>query len=141
MSLQNTGDALQEKEDNLLPTINEKGDEILVIDNNPENVSRVNDRYSDLKDRTADTIKKLDDAIGELEKKLDTTNKFINGRNELETELEAIRDKVEALGPAAKDSEKIKEHLKELEVSASIIKLSVTSGIILITSYMSVFVK
>jgi hypothetical protein len=35
----------------------------------------------------------------------------------LETELGSIRDKVEALGPAAKDSEKIKEHLKELEVS------------------------
>jgi hypothetical protein len=39
----------------------------------------------------------------------------------LETELGAIRDTVEALGPAAKDSEKIKEHLKELEVSSCLV--------------------
>lgn len=101
-----------------MPTINEKGDEILVIDNNPENVSRVNDRYADLKDRTAEALKKLDVAIGQLDKNIDTTRKFIKGRDELVTELEVIRDKVEALGPPAKDSEKIKEHLKELEVSA-----------------------
>ena len=49
---------------------------------------------------------------------METTKKFINGKDELETQLGAIRDKVKALGPAGKDSETIKEHLKELEVSA-----------------------
>ena len=125
---------MQEKEDNLLPTINEKGDEILVIDNNPENVSRVNDRYADLKDRTADTLKKLDVSIGQLDKNIDTTRKFIKGRDELVTELEVIRDKVEALGPAAKDSEKIKEHLKELEVSVFDYTKSEYRGLIILNS-------
>jgi hypothetical protein len=87
-------------------------------------VSRVNDRYSDLKDRTSETIRKLDDAIGQLEKNSETTTKFINGKDELETELGAIRDKVEALGPAGKDSDTIKEHLKELNVSTSVTELS-----------------
>lgn len=116
--LQNARDALREKERSLLPTINEKGDEILVIDNNANNVSRVNDRYSDLKDCTGETIRKLDDMIGQVEKKLETTKTFVNGKDELKAELGVIRDKVESLGPAAKDSEKIKEYLKELEVSA-----------------------
>lgn len=93
----------------------------MVIDNNPENVTHVNDRYSDLKDRTADTLKKLDDVIGQLEKNLDVTKKFIDGRNELQTELVAIRDKVESMGPAPSDSEKIGEQLKELEVSPSVV--------------------
>ena len=125
---------MQEKEDNLLPTINEKGDEILVIDNNPENVSRVNDRYTDLKDHTADTLKKLDVSIGQLDKNIDTTRKFIKGRDELVAELEVIRDKVEALGPAAKDSEKIKEHLKELEVSVFDYTKSEYRGLIILNS-------
>lgn len=100
----------------------------MVVDNSPENVSRVNDRYADLKDRTAETLRKLDVAIGQLDKNIGTTRKFIEGRDELVTELGAIRDKVEALGPAAKDSEKIKAHLKELEVSVFFVQGEITSS-------------
>lgn len=126
--IQETRSVLQDKEENVLPKVDENGDKILKIDNNLSNISRVNDRYADLKQQTSDTLKKLDDAIGNLEKSLATAKRFTAGRDELETKLNAIREKVERLIPAAKESEKIKEHLIQLEVGMTslliIIKLN-----------------
>ena len=126
--IQEARSVLQDKEENVLPKVDENGDKILKIDNNLSNISRVNDRYADLKQQTSDTLKKLDDAIGNLDKSLATAKRFTAGRDELETKLNAIREKVKRLVPTAKESEKIKEHLIQLEVGMTslliIIKLN-----------------
>lgn len=114
--LQSARDALLEKQDDLT-TINEKGDEILLIDNNSENVSRVNGRFADLKQSTEDTLKKLNSLIGQLEKDLESTKKFVNGCEELESDLIGIQGKIKAMEPAGKDTEKIKEQMQQVEVS------------------------
>ena len=100
-----------------LPTINKKGDDILMVNSNAENVTRVNNHYADLKQRTEDTLAKLDNIVGQLEKDLESTKKFVSGSDELESVLEEIRNKITAMEPVGKDTEKIKEQLEQYEVS------------------------
>ena len=100
-----------------LPTIDEKGDDVLIVNSNAENVARVNNRYADLKQRTEDTLAKLDNIVGQLEKDLESTKKFVSGSDQLEFELEEIRNKITDMEPVGKDTEKIKEQLEQFEVS------------------------
>ena len=100
-----------------LPTIDEKGDDVLIVNSNAENVARVNNRYADLKQRTEDTLAKLDNIVGQLEKDLESTKKFVSGSDQLEFELEEIRNKITDMEPVGKDTEKIKEQLEQFELS------------------------
>ena len=100
-----------------LPTIDEKGDDVLIVNSNAENVARVNNRYADLKQRTEDTLAKLDNIVGQLEKDLESTKKFVSGSDQLEFELEEIRNKITDMEPVEKYTEKIKEQLEQFEVS------------------------
>ena len=87
------------------------------VDNNPENADRVNGRYADLKDRTEDTLRRLNDVIDQKDKDLETKKKFLADKEMLVSELGDVRDIIKGLGPAAKDTEKIKEQMEKFEVS------------------------
>lgn len=103
---------------NTKPTVEEAkkaGDDVIAVDNNPDNVTVVNQRNDQLAKTYDDRLEKLHEKIDKLNKDKNSANNFKQKVKAVGEKIQPVKAKTEELQPIAATPEKVKEQLLEVE--------------------------
>lgn len=91
------------------------GDDVIAVDDNPDNVTAINQQNDKLEKTYDDRLEKLKEKIDKLNKDKDSANNFKDKLRAAEEKIQPVIEKIEELQPIGATPEKVKEQLIEVE--------------------------